>query len=115
MTHPRLLTMILCCIGVVSAPLYATADETGFASMHSWTKVGRKTCMTDHTHYGSSTGHRTERAAMRAAIKDWQEFTAGEYGLDWAYFHRAHARLKSCNRAPGGWECSIEGRPCRNR
>lgn len=81
--------------------------------MHSWSRVGGKTCFTSHTHYGSSSGHRTKRAAMRAAVDDWQTFTAGEYGLDWGYFHRAHARLKACGKDSSGWYCSIEGRPCK--
>ena len=59
---------------VATAPTAVQADETGFAGMHSWSKVGKKTCMTDHTHYGSSSGHKTKRRAMAAAIKDWQEF-----------------------------------------
>lgn len=93
----------------------AMADDTGLAGMHSWMKVGRKTCFTDHTHTGNSSGHRTQRQALKAAIEDWQGFTAFEYGTDWAYFRRANARMKSCSKDSQGWGCTVEGRPCRGR
>lgn len=64
---------------------YAVADETGFASMHSWRKERGIMCFADHFHSGSGNGQ-TKRAARRAAIKSWREFTALEYGSDWARF-----------------------------
>lgn len=95
----------------------ASADETGFATIHPWKKVGRKTCFSDgHLHYGNSDGHRSKKRAMRAAIKDWQEFTAFEYGTDWAYFKNAIAKTRGCSNGSGSWGCSVEGTPCkRNR
>jgi len=88
------------------------ADDTGFASMHAWTKVGRKTCYADHTHFGSSNGHKTKKKAMAAAIRDWREFTAGEYGTDWATFKIATAKNSSCSQGASGWSCSVDARPC---
>ncbi|MCH9807306.1 MAG: hypothetical protein K0U74_06220 [Alphaproteobacteria bacterium] len=93
----------------------AFADDTGMAGIHSWKKVGRKTCLDGHTHVGNSSGQRTKKVALKAAIKDWQEFTAFEYGTDWAYFKRAHDRMKACSRDTTGWGCSIEATPCNSR
>ena len=107
---------------IVAAALAATftvlpaqADETGLASMHDWVRIGRKVCYTEHTHYASSNGHRSKRAALSAAITDWQEFTAFEYGTSWAYFKRANAKRKACSRQASGWSCSIQARPCKRR
>ncbi|MBU1212657.1 MAG: hypothetical protein KJ587_15500 [Alphaproteobacteria bacterium] len=93
----------------------ARADDTGMASIHSWKKVGRKTCFVDHTHVGSSSGQKSEKAAVAAAIKDWQEFTAFEYGTDWAYFKNAIGSGKSCSRETAGWTCTVEATPCNRR
>ena len=109
-------TFLVAAALAVSLPtLPASADETGLASMHDWVRVGRKVCYSEHTHYASSNGHRTKRAALNAAIKDWQEFTAFEYGTSWAYFRRANAKRKACSRQASGWSCSIQARPCKRR
>lgn len=100
-------------VSITTLPAPISADETGMASMHEWVRVGRKVCYKDHTHYGSSSGHRSKRAALRAAIKEWQEFTAFEYGTSWAYFRRANAKRNSCNREASGWYCSVQARPCK--
>lgn len=94
---------------------HALADDTGMASIHSWSKVGRKTCFTDHTHVGNSAGAKTQKTALKAAVKDWQEFTAFEYGTDWAYFKNAHGRMKSCSKDTAGWGCTVEATPCKKR
>lgn len=95
----------------LQAPV-AIADDTGMAGMHDWVKVGRKTCLRDHTHTGNSSGQRTKKQALAAAIKSWQEFTAFEYGTDWAYFKYANAKVNSCSQESSGWTCSVEARPC---
>ncbi len=49
--------------------------------MHAMRREGGKLCMSDHWHYGSSSGsHATKAAAQRAAIASWQDFTDLEYG-----------------------------------
>ncbi|KUO56918.1 MAG: hypothetical protein APF80_11330 [Alphaproteobacteria bacterium BRH_c36] len=85
------------------------------ASIHAWKKVGKKTCFTDHTHTGTSSGQKSEKAAVAAAVKDWQEFTAFEYGTDWAYFKNAQGSGKSCTRETSGWSCTVEAMPCNRR
>lgn len=102
--------------GVVSLTAGAhavRADDTGLASMHEWKRVGRLTCYAEHTHYGSSVGHRDKKSATAAAIKDWAEFTAWEYGTVWANFNKATAKKIACAQSPSGWGCDIEARPCR--
>ena len=54
----------------------AQAEETGLAQLHSWVKVGRKTCMADHYHSG--TGHASTREqAERQAIQSWSTARRG--------------------------------------
>jgi len=91
----------------------AKADETGLASIHTWRKVGRKTCFTEHRHYGSSAGHESRKAAQAAAIADWQGFTAFEYGLNWAYYKNAAEKVSNCTQQGGGWKCEVEAIPCK--
>ncbi len=91
--------------------IVAFADETSMASMHSWQKEGRKTCFVDHSH--SSTGEgRTKSKARSAAITAWREFTAWEYGTDWASYKHARSKSISYTKAVKGWSASVEGRPC---
>jgi hypothetical protein len=90
----------------------ASADDTGFASMHSQARVGGRMCMTDHYHYGNGTG-RTKAAAERAAIQSWASFTDFEYGSDWARFGKAAGKRTSCSKSSAGYDCQVEARPCR--
>ena len=69
-------------------------------------------CKGNHFHYGSSTGGKTKRAALKTAILSWREFTAWEYGVAWAYWRRAASRTVECSKT-GGWSCYISGIPCR--
>ena len=95
-------------------PLPVHADDTGLASMHDWQKVGRKTCLVDHYHAGSGEGP-SKRAARKAAIADWEGFTAFEYGTDWARFRSAANRGVVYEKTAKGWSANIEARPCRRR
>lgn len=96
--------------GACAAP--ATAYETGFSSMHSQARVGKKVCMTEHYHYGSGNG-RTQALAQRAAIGSWQSFTDFEYGSAWARFSKAAGKRMSCSKAASGFSCQVEARPCK--
>ncbi len=106
--------IITICILILSAG-GAFADDTGLAGMHSWSKYKGRTCFTDHYHYGDSSGHRTKRRAMRAAISSWAGFTAAEYGSDWASYRYAASKSGGCSRTQSGWGCSIQARPCNHR
>lgn len=86
-------------------------DETGIAGIHSWVKMGRKTCLADHFHTGNGTGA-TRTQAERQAIQSWVDFTAWEYGSAWGRYTIAASKKMSCEQS-GGWSCFLEARPCR--
>jgi len=92
----------------------ALANQTGLAGMHEWTKERGRTCMKSHYHSGAGSGP-TKRAARRAAIRSWREFTAWEYGTDWASFRRAASRGISYRKTSSGWSASVRARPCVSR
>lgn len=88
------------------------ADDTGFASMHSMTKSGGRSCFTDHFHAGSGSG-KTKKAAFNAALKDWWSYTAGEYGSDWAHWRKSASKGIKYTKTETGWSATIESRPCK--
>jgi hypothetical protein len=90
----------------------AAAQETGVASIHSWVKVGRKTCMLDHFHDGNGNG-KTKAQAEKAAITSWAEFTAWEYGPPWGRYSIAVSKSMKCSQDGGMWNCHVQARPCR--
>jgi hypothetical protein len=89
------------------------ADETGLASIHAWRREGGRICMSDHWHFGSSGVQYSKRAAQRAAIRSWQDFTDLEYGSTWARYRRAAGRKMTCSPAVRGWSCDVQARPCK--
>jgi hypothetical protein len=102
--------LALCVSVPIAGPV--RAQETGVASIHSWVKVGRKTCMLDHFHDGSGTGS-TKKQAERAAIGAWTEFTAWEYGSPWGRYSIAVSKTMNCSQDTGSWSCHVQARPCR--
>jgi len=86
--------------------------ETGVAEIHSWVKVGRKTCMVDHYHDGNGNGA-TRAKAEKSAIVSWSEFTAWEYGTPWGRYSNAVSKTMECSQASGAWTCHVQARPCR--
>jgi hypothetical protein len=89
----------------------ARAEETGIAQIHSWVKMGRKTCMVDHFHSGTGNGD-TRGQAERKAVQSWVDFTAWEYGNRWGRYSIAASKKMTCERT-GSWTCFVEARPCR--
>lgn len=72
-----------------------------------------KYCQGDrHMHYGSGSG-RTKKAARRAAIQSWVDFTVFEYGSAYGRFKNARFRRTTCSKDGSSWSCSVEGNPCR--
>jgi hypothetical protein len=99
-------------IAVLAGDAAAQGAETGVASIHTWVKSGRRTCLLDHFHDGSGTGG-TRAQAERSAIVSWTEFTAWEYGNPWARYSIAASKKMECSRGSGGWACALQARPCR--
>jgi hypothetical protein len=89
-----------------------TAQETGLAGMHTWVRVGGRTCMLDHFHDGTGSGP-TRAAAQRAAIGAWIDFTAWEYGSRWGSYGASVSKRMSCSGGAGSYTCTVSSRPCR--
>jgi len=90
------------------------ADDTGVAQLlHSMRREGKRLCLSDHFHDGYSSGGASKKAAEAAAIKAWAEFTAWEYGTDWAVWPRAGSKKINCEQSGGGWGCHAEARACK--
>ena len=99
-------------LGAILSGQAAQAQETGLAGMHTWVRVGGKTCMLDHFHDGYGTGP-TRAAAQRAAIRAWIDFTAWEYGGRWGSYGASVSKRMSCSGGAGSFSCSTSSRPCR--
>ena len=97
-------------IALASAPAFA--DDTGFASIHTLTRVGGKTCFVDHSHSGSGSGA-SRKAAESQAISSWYGYTAGEYGSDWSNINKATKRSMNCSPNGGSWHCDLDATPCK--
>lgn len=106
----------LLCAGALAAGLALMSGgaqaQDGLAGMHTWVRVGGKTCMLDHFHDGSGSG-RTRAAAERAAIQSWSDFTAWEYSPRWGRFSAAVSKSVNCSRSSSGFTCNVSARPCR--
>ena len=89
------------------------ADETGFAGIHNWQKVGKKTCLSGHSHAGNGSGA-NRKAAEAAAVQSWSSFTTTEYGSSWGDYRNAVSRTIACSPSgPGSVYCDIDAVPCR--
>lgn len=95
---------------VLSAPAYS--QETGLAGIHSQARVGGKTCMTEHEHYGEGTMS-SRKGAEQAAMRSWASFTAWEYGAPWGRYNMAVGKSMGCTQSGGQWVCKTTARPCR--
>lgn len=104
------------CMAAISAsgPVFAqSAASTGLDSIHPQARVGSKVCMIDHEHYGESAPWVTRKGAEAAAIRNWSNFTAWEYGSNWRSYAAAMAKKMSCEQSSGMWVCKTTARPCR--
>jgi hypothetical protein len=97
---------------MLASSAMALANETGIAVIHSWMKIGRKTCFVDHYHYGSGRGP-TQGHARSAAVNSWIGPTDLEYGSSWADYRLAASKRMACTRKGVVWTCDTQARPCR--
>jgi hypothetical protein len=105
-----LVAVALCAASGIQTPV--SADESGMASIHSWRKVGKKTCLIDHEHNGNGSGLNRKTAEL-AAIRAWIGFTDLEYGSAWANFNNAIGKQVRCGSGIGGIQCDLLATPCR--
>jgi hypothetical protein len=113
MLPKTMLALVLAAVAATTFAIPASAQESGLAAMHAMRRERGKLCMSDHWHYGSSGASSTKKAAQRAAIASWQDFTDLEYGRAWARFSRAASKKIGCSHNSAGWSCDAEARPCR--
>ncbi|MEM9359231.1 MAG: hypothetical protein AAGB04_23860 [Pseudomonadota bacterium] len=110
-------TLLLSAVGAVSVAIATTdgvrADDTGFINIHELRREGRLRCTVDHYHSGQGTAQKTKKKAIRSAAVAWSEFTAWEYGTDWAKWRYARSKAVSCDGPKGDITCSVEARPCK--
>lgn len=92
----------------------STQAQTIGEAMHDARIERGFVCYSDHFHYGSSGNQPTRKAAEAAAISSWASFVDLEYGSAWANFRRAGSKKMTCSQGSGGWDCSVEARPCRS-
>lgn len=124
MTFMKVLTgaLALAAVAAVAAPADAARKAGGRSSavsaaianaLHTARYERGFVCYSDHYHYGSSGLKATRVQAERAAISAWSSFVDFEYGSAWANFGRAGSKKMSCSQGSGGWDCSVEARPCK--
>jgi uncharacterized low-complexity protein len=97
---------------LLASSAVANADDTGLGYMHDIVKSGGHDCFASHAHSGTGDGA-TKQAALQAALKAWWEYTAGEYGSDWAHWSRSASKTVSYAKADKGWTATVESRPCK--
>ena len=100
------------CAAMSGLAATAAADDTGFASSHDMVTAGGHKCFASHAHSGSGDG-KTKASALAAALKSWWEYTAGEYGSDWAHWGKSAGKSVSYTKAADGWSATAESRPCK--
>ncbi len=90
----------------------SVASESGFASIHNWRKVGKKTCLVGHQHAGTGSGS-SLKAAQAEAIGAWSGFTDLEYGSSWSNYGNAVEKIMKCGPSSGSFQCDLLATPCR--
>jgi hypothetical protein len=95
----------------LAASRAAAQEGMGLAGIHTWVKIGGKTCMADHFHDGQGIGP-TKAQAQAAAIRAWIDFTAWEYGRRWAKWQLSVSKSANCSGSRGNISCSVQSRPC---
>jgi hypothetical protein len=92
----------------------ATAASDGaLVGLHDLRREGKKICMVDHSHNGSSSGLATRAQAEAAALRNWADFTALEYGGHWGSPLLASDKSMKCGQGSSGWSCDFDARPCK--
>ncbi len=99
---------------VLAAAGPAFGQDAGLSGLHAKVRVGSKLCFADHSHSGNSSGQPSRKAAEIEAIRNWQDFTALEYGSAWGRFSLAAGKMIECSGG-SSWSCSVDARPCRGR
>jgi hypothetical protein len=105
------ISLAVSCVGVSSA--FAATQDGALVGLHDLRREGNKMCMVGHSHNGSSYGLRTRNQAEAAALRNWSEFTALEYGGHWGSPALASDKTMKCSIGGSGWNCDFDARPCK--
>ena len=89
------------------------AQDSALLALHEQRREGRKICLVGHFHAGAASGQRSKKTALKAAMRDWQGFTAWEYGNRWGLWKNASNKSATCQQVGNTWSCDVEARPCR--
>ena len=109
----RISRLCLAAAALFAAVAPAGAVETGMAGIHSWQKVGKKTCLVGHYHDGAGSGPSRKTAEM-ATIQSWASFTDLEYGSSWADYRIAVSKTMTCGQEGAArWSCQVSAIACR--
>jgi hypothetical protein len=101
-------------IALASLSVSASAATDGaLVGLHDLRREGGKTCMSDHSHSGSSNGEPSRNRAEAGALRNWSDFTSLEYGAHWGSPALAGSKEMKCSQGVSGWSCEFEARPCR--
>jgi hypothetical protein len=106
-----LCAFILCAF--LALPPAALAQLKENADAWPKVRVDGKTCFASHEHYGESRPWVNKKGAVAYAVRQWESFTAWEYGKSWSNYRLATGKRTSCKQASGRWVCSTFARPCR--
>lgn len=85
---------------------------TGIDKIHAQVRVGNRVCMADHDH-NHEASMPSRKGAETAAIRNWQIFTADEYGTAWGKYSLSVSQKMTCSEGGGRWSCRVVARPCR--
>ena len=97
-----------------AAPVRASSVANAIANAPHAARLERGyICYVDHFHYGSSGSKPSRASAESAAANAWASFVDFEYGSAWASYARSGSKKMSCTQGAGGWDCSVEARPCK--
>ena len=106
--------LILAVMIMGPAATSATAASDGaLVGLHELRREGKKICMAEHAHNGSSYGLASRNQAEAAALRNWSEFTALEYGGHWGSPSLASGKTMKCSQGSSGWGCEFDARPCK--
>lgn len=100
----------LIALALINSP--AQAGETGIASIHAWVRVGNKTCIKEHWHYGNATAA-TKAEAEKKAVYNWIVYTQLDYGSDWMNYKIGESRHLKCEKFEAGFSCEAAARACK--
>ena len=111
-------TLIVTVAGAASAPKrpggpLALPQDGTLLGLHDLRREGHLVCIVGHTHTGSSAGMPSRKSAEIAAMRNWSEFTALEYGSHWGNPTLSANKTMKCSGRGNSYSCDFESRPCR--